>query len=47
VERVIANLWMYRNRMGQVTPSLDMVAAGDWPQYAQQDKLGLEVAARR
>jgi len=47
VERVIANLWMYRNRMGQTAPSLDMVAAGDWPQYAQQDKLGVEVAARR
>lgn len=46
VERVIANLWMYRSRMGQTSPSLDMVAAGDWPHYAQQDKLGLEVAAR-
>lgn len=46
VERVIANLWMYRNRMGQTSPSLDMVAAGDWPRYSQQDKLGLEVAAR-
>jgi len=46
VERVIANLWMYRSRMGQTSPSLDMVAAGDWPRYAQQDKLGLEVAVR-
>lgn len=46
VERVIANLWMYRNRMGQTSPSLDMVVAGDWPRYSQQDKLGLEVAAR-
>lgn len=46
VERVIANLWMYRDRMGQTSPSLDMVAAGDWPRYSQQDKLGLEVAAR-
>lgn len=46
IERVIANLWMYRNRMGQTSPSLDMVAAGDWPRYSQQDKLDLEVAQR-
>lgn len=46
VQRVTANLWMYRNRMGQTSPSLDMVAAGDWPRYSQQDKTGLEVAAR-
>lgn len=37
VERVIANLWIYRMRMGQPTPSLDAVAAGDWPIYAPQD----------
>jgi len=37
VERVIANLWIYRMRMGQPTPSLDAVAAGEWPIYKPQD----------
>lgn len=44
VERVIANYWIYQQRFGQETPSLDAVAAGDWPSYMPQD--GREVAAR-
>lgn len=47
VERILANLWMYRSRMGQDIPSLDMVAAGDWPRYLQQDNRELDVAFRR
>ncbi|MFC3053100.1 lytic transglycosylase domain-containing protein [Kordiimonas pumila] len=31
IERVMANLWLYRMRMGQDTPSLDAIAAGAWP----------------
>ncbi|GHF23558.1 lytic transglycosylase [Kordiimonas sediminis] len=31
IERVMANLWLYRMRMGQATPTLDVVASGGWP----------------
>ena len=37
VERVMANYWIYQNRLGQDTPSLDRVAAGGWPVYQAQD----------
>ncbi len=37
VERVMANLWLYRMRMGQPTPSLDATAAGAWPLYEPLD----------
>ncbi|MDJ0893671.1 MAG: transglycosylase SLT domain-containing protein [Alphaproteobacteria bacterium] len=33
VERVLTNVWMYRLRLGQDTPSLDALAAGEWPIY--------------
>jgi soluble lytic murein transglycosylase-like protein len=33
VERVMANYWMYRLRLDGATPSLDMVASGEWPIY--------------
>ncbi|PPR14378.1 MAG: Soluble lytic murein transglycosylase [Alphaproteobacteria bacterium MarineAlpha12_Bin1] len=38
IERVMTNLWLYRNRLGQKTPSLDDVAEGIWPKYAKLDK---------
>lgn len=31
IERVMANLWLYRMRLGQPTPSLDTLASGAWP----------------
>ncbi len=31
IERVMANFWLYRMRLGQDTPSLDAVASGAWP----------------
>ena len=37
VERVMANIWIYQQRFGQSTPSLDHVAAGGWPIYQSQD----------
>jgi soluble lytic murein transglycosylase len=37
VERVMRNLWIYRQRMGQPTPSLDNVASGNWARYVQLD----------
>jgi len=33
VERVLANFWIYRLRLGQETPTLDALAAGQWPQF--------------
>lgn len=33
VETVMANLWVYRTRLGQPTPSLDALASGAWPVY--------------
>lgn len=33
IERVLSNLWAYRNQIGQPTPSLDAIAAGRWPVY--------------
>jgi len=34
VQRVLANLWIYRMRFGQPSPSLDALAAGEWPAYS-------------
>lgn len=33
VERVMTNFWAYRNRLGQTSPSLEAIVAGDWPMY--------------
>lgn len=33
IERVLANLWIYRHRLGQPSPSLDALAAGEWPGF--------------
>lgn len=38
VERVMANIWIYQQRLGQSTPTLDMVASGGWPRYEGQDE---------
>jgi soluble lytic murein transglycosylase-like protein len=37
VQRVLANYWVYQLRLGQPTPSLDQIAAHEWPRYAAQD----------
>ena len=47
IERVLANFWIYRERLGQDTPSLDAVAAGNWPYYFALDVKGLRVAQNR
>ncbi|WP_419903744.1 lytic transglycosylase domain-containing protein [Kiloniella sp.] len=39
IERVLTNLWIYRARLQQYSPSLDTLAAGQWPQYESQDNL--------
>ena len=33
VEHVLVNLWIYRLRLGQGTPSLERLLSGDWPMY--------------
>lgn len=38
IEKVLANVWVYRYRLGQTQPSLDQVAAGEWPRYISSDR---------
>ncbi|MDR0367016.1 MAG: lytic transglycosylase domain-containing protein, partial [Rickettsiales bacterium] len=33
IKKVMANLWIYRNRFNQDSDSLDALAAGEWPVY--------------
>ena len=47
IERVLANFWIYRERLGQDTPSLDAVAAGNWPYYFALDGKAIRVAHNR
>ena len=37
IERVLSNLWMYRERLGEPAPSLDALAAGERPAYIAVD----------
>ena len=46
LERVMANLWIYRKRLGQPTPTLDRIASGGWPRYTSLDEGQIEVAER-
>jgi len=38
VQRVLANYWLYSIRLGQPTPSLDQIAAHEWPRYVALGK---------
>ncbi len=44
VERVFANLWVYRDRLGQPAPSLDYLARGEWPVYTSVEHFPGQVA---
>lgn len=44
IERVLTNLWIYRHRLGQPSPSLDAIAAGKWPVYTALGQEPAEVA---
>jgi len=44
IERVLSNLWVYRDRLGQPSPSLDAIAAGQWPVYIPLDNEPEQVA---
>ncbi len=46
IEGVLTNLWIYRHRLGQDTPSLDAAAAGKWPVYKALEYNGERVANR-
>ena len=46
IERVLSNLWIYRNRLGQHAPSLDAIAEGRWPVYTALGHEPAEVAER-
>ncbi|MDD9841784.1 MAG: lytic transglycosylase domain-containing protein [Alphaproteobacteria bacterium] len=37
IQKVLRNIWLYRDRLGQAAPSLEALAAGLWPFYVQQD----------
>ena len=37
VQRVMASYWIYQQRLGEATSSLDAVASGKWPTYAKLD----------
>lgn len=47
LERVMANLWLYRMRLGQPTPSLDALASGAWPSLDNLDNADTPAAMRR
>jgi len=37
IHQVMTNYWVYRLRLGQSTPDLDALAAGEWPIYTALD----------
>lgn len=47
IERVVANLWIYSDRLGQPAPSLDHVAGGAWPRYVPGEQGSARVAQVR
>jgi soluble lytic murein transglycosylase-like protein len=44
LERVLANFWIYRLRLGRDVPTLDAIAAGQWPLYLPETGDTVEVA---
>jgi soluble lytic murein transglycosylase-like protein len=44
IERVLANLWIYRHRLGARSASLDALAAGRWPTWDIPRQPGVELA---
>ena len=45
VQRVLANYWLYQIRLGQPTPSLDQIAAHEWPRYTPAGRAALTIPA--
>ena len=46
IERVLSNLWIYRQRLGQEAPSLDALAAGETPFYKSLDRSSVATNVR-
>jgi soluble lytic murein transglycosylase-like protein len=46
IEHVLSNLWIYRKRLAQPTPSLSAIAAGRWPRYQSLDDDRQNIAQR-
>lgn len=46
VERILTNLWIYRERLGQDAPSRRALASGRWPTYIGLEAGPQEVASR-
>ncbi len=44
IERVLSNLWIYRDQLDQPTPSLDAIAAGNWSVYMALGQETQEIA---
>ncbi|MBK8208859.1 MAG: lytic transglycosylase domain-containing protein [Rhodospirillales bacterium] len=44
IEHVLANLWIYRHRLGIDSPSLDSLAAGRWPNWDVPEQTAVEIA---
>lgn len=44
IEHVLANLWIYRHRLGIASPSLDSLAAGQWPTWDVPYQSVVEIA---
>ena len=47
IERIFANLWIYRSRLGQPSPSLNAVASGAWPPYEPLDIKNSAITSQR
>lgn len=47
VENVLADMWVYRHRFGQGTPTLDNLLAGYWPVYTALDEGGAAIRTAR
>ena len=45
IERVLTNFWIYRERLGRPSQSLDATAAGTWPAYGGSEKFDQGFAA--
>ncbi len=46
VERVLTNMWIYRERLGQPVPDLDELAQNQWPTYVSLNQVAMARTAR-
>jgi soluble lytic murein transglycosylase len=46
VERVLTNMWIYRERLGQPVPDLDELAGNQWPTYVSLNQVAIARSTR-